>query len=231
LPRPTGCRAKFAAAPEQYRDKQGNQSKPPAAVPDGTIYTCPMHPQIRQVGPDSCPICGMALEPEVAGLEHHFSFVPPYLRISARIQARMKMTRIFATAAILVALVPSAALAQHRAGDAALGALSGAVVLGPVGAVAGAVVGYTAGPSIAHSWGLNGSRSRRARGHRTAAANRATVVSPAGAAAAGKSRPGGSDRAEVSAPITAAGNANGSTQIAKPQPASTATAPPVQALE
>src|SRR5690242_20026893 len=38
-------------------------------MPQGTIYTCPMHPQIRQVGPGSCPICGMALEPEVASLE------------------------------------------------------------------------------------------------------------------------------------------------------------------
>ncbi|MEA2924161.1 MAG: P-type Cu+ transporter [Alphaproteobacteria bacterium] len=35
------------------------------AVPAGTIYTCPMHPQIRQVGPGACPICGMALEPEL----------------------------------------------------------------------------------------------------------------------------------------------------------------------
>ena len=35
--------------------------------PEGTIYTCPMHPQIRQVGPGSCPICGMALEPEAGG--------------------------------------------------------------------------------------------------------------------------------------------------------------------
>src|SRR6516225_909552 len=39
--------------------------KSPSA-PDGTIYTCPMHPQIRQVGPGFCPICGMALEPLVA---------------------------------------------------------------------------------------------------------------------------------------------------------------------
>jgi P-type Cu+ transporter len=42
---------------------------PAAAVPEGTIYTCPMHPQIRQVGPGACPICGMALEPEVAAAE------------------------------------------------------------------------------------------------------------------------------------------------------------------
>src|SRR6266581_3455009 len=37
-----------------------------APVPGGTIYTCPMHPQIRQAGPGTCPICGMALEPEIA---------------------------------------------------------------------------------------------------------------------------------------------------------------------
>src|SRR5215471_12051844 len=34
-----------------------------APVPKGTIYTCPMHPEVRQVGPGFCPICGMALEP------------------------------------------------------------------------------------------------------------------------------------------------------------------------
>jgi Cu+-exporting ATPase len=39
-------------------------AKPPVEAPSGTIFTCPMHPQIRQVGPGSCPICGMALEPE-----------------------------------------------------------------------------------------------------------------------------------------------------------------------
>jgi Cu+-exporting ATPase len=52
---------KFATDPAKYLDKA---AAPPAALPEGTIYTCPMHPQIRQVGPGSCPICGMALEPE-----------------------------------------------------------------------------------------------------------------------------------------------------------------------
>ena len=60
------CRSKFAADPAKYLDKT---SQPPAEMPQGTIYTCPMHPQIRQVGPGSCPICGMALEPEVASLD------------------------------------------------------------------------------------------------------------------------------------------------------------------
>src|ERR1700730_12374120 len=55
---------------------------------------------------------------------------------------------------------PFEAIAQERAGDAALGAVSGAVVLGPVGAVAGALIGYTAGPSIARSWGVGRSASR-----------------------------------------------------------------------
>ena len=60
-----GCRAKFAADPQSYLDK----TAPKAAAPEGTIYTCPMHPQIRQIGPGSCPICGMALEPEIASLD------------------------------------------------------------------------------------------------------------------------------------------------------------------
>jgi Cu+-exporting ATPase len=61
-----GCRTKFAADPLAYLEKD---KRPKAAVPKGAIYTCPMHPEIRQVGPGSCPICGMALEPEVASLD------------------------------------------------------------------------------------------------------------------------------------------------------------------
>ena len=70
------------------------------------------------------------------------------------------MKKILAAAVVVVSLAPMGALAQERAGDAALGALSGAVVLGPVGAVAGAVVGYAAGPSIARSWGLKRTDTR-----------------------------------------------------------------------
>ncbi|MGD4056805.1 heavy metal-binding domain-containing protein, partial [Xanthomonas citri pv. citri] len=61
-----GCRTKFAADPAKYLAKD---KAPEPEAPAGTIYTCPMHPEIRQVGPGSCPICGMALEPEVASLE------------------------------------------------------------------------------------------------------------------------------------------------------------------
>jgi Cu+-exporting ATPase len=55
----SGCRTKFAADPERYLTKQG-EAKP---LPQGTLYTCPMHPEIVKEGPGHCPICGMALEP------------------------------------------------------------------------------------------------------------------------------------------------------------------------
>lgn len=69
-----GCRGKFAAAPARYLSDQSSahdhahaatKTKSDAPVAPGTIYTCPMHPEVRQVGPGSCPICGMALEPEM----------------------------------------------------------------------------------------------------------------------------------------------------------------------
>ena len=61
-----GCLAKFVAEPEKYLSPSPKQTP---SVPEDTIYTCPMHPQIRQVGPGSCPICGMALEPVLATVE------------------------------------------------------------------------------------------------------------------------------------------------------------------
>jgi Cu+-exporting ATPase len=61
-----GCLEKFTADPAKYL---ADAPKSAASVPEGTIYTCPMHPQIRQVGPGSCPICGMALEPVLATAE------------------------------------------------------------------------------------------------------------------------------------------------------------------
>ncbi len=79
------CREKFAAEPAKYlgkpaavqaaagpwhgeADGHSHRAQPQGQRPDpGAIYTCPMHPQIRQDHPGACPICGMALEPEVAG--------------------------------------------------------------------------------------------------------------------------------------------------------------------
>jgi Cu+-exporting ATPase len=59
------CRERFETEPEKFL--QPKQAEP--AAPAGAIYTCPMHPEVRQVGPGSCPICGMALEPEQVSLD------------------------------------------------------------------------------------------------------------------------------------------------------------------
>jgi Cu+-exporting ATPase len=74
-----GCRDKFLADPDKYLAKiespqvahghahhgHADAKAPPRKAPAGTIYTCPMHPEVRQVGPGHCPKCGMALEPEL----------------------------------------------------------------------------------------------------------------------------------------------------------------------
>jgi Cu+-exporting ATPase len=59
-----GCRTKFISNPAAYLAE-----REPVPVIEGAIYTCPMHPEVRQVGPGSCPICGMALEPETVSLD------------------------------------------------------------------------------------------------------------------------------------------------------------------
>jgi P-type Cu+ transporter len=61
-----GCQSKFAAEPQKYLRHAPGKDTETSAHPQGAIYTCPMHPQIRQTGPGACPICGMALEPEIA---------------------------------------------------------------------------------------------------------------------------------------------------------------------
>jgi P-type Cu+ transporter len=78
------CLERFTANPESFL-----HPREPEAVIPGAIYTCPMHPEVRQVGPGSCPICGMALEPEQVTLDEG----PNHELID--------MTRRFYTAAIL----------------------------------------------------------------------------------------------------------------------------------
>jgi hypothetical protein len=135
------------------------------------------------------------------------------------------MTKARIAAAMILLLAPSAALAQHRAGDAALGAVSGAVVLGPLGAVAGAFIGYSAGPSIARSWGLH--RSGSARHRRQASKER---VRGARAQAVGN---GGTGPARVEKDARVA-TTKGAANMAAPGRGPLApapTAPPVQTLE
>ena len=63
-----GCRTKFIADPHRYLHPH-DETPPARDVPEGAIWICPMHPEVRQAGPGSCPICGMALEPEMPTLE------------------------------------------------------------------------------------------------------------------------------------------------------------------
>jgi len=60
-----GCKTRFSAYPKTFLERRALRTD----VPEGTIYTCPMHPEIRQIGPGNCPICGMALEPDVVSLD------------------------------------------------------------------------------------------------------------------------------------------------------------------
>lgn len=75
-----GCRTKFLGNPQRYLSaaSAGGQgphahdappTAPAAPAPTGTVYTCPMHPEIRQDHPGNCPKCGMALEPLMPQLE------------------------------------------------------------------------------------------------------------------------------------------------------------------
>ena len=98
-----GCRTKFSANPEHYLDK----SKVPEPMGDPeAVYTCPMHPEVRQKGPGACPICGMALEPAVATLDEGPN---PEL---------VDMTRRFWIAAALGFPVMAFAMTEMVAGDA-----------------------------------------------------------------------------------------------------------------
>jgi Cu+-exporting ATPase len=76
-----GCRIKFAAEPSRYLDKEGE----PEPLPKGTLYTCPMHPEIVQEGPGHCPICGMALEPMGVPPEHEHGGHPELVDFTRRL--------------------------------------------------------------------------------------------------------------------------------------------------
>jgi P-type Cu+ transporter len=98
------CRTKFAAEPDRHLHKaaQLSGSEPASApAPKGTLYTCPMHPEVRQIGPGSCPICGMALEPLIVAAE-----TPPNPELA-------DMTRRFWIGLVLTLPVVALEMAGH----------------------------------------------------------------------------------------------------------------------
>jgi hypothetical protein len=125
-------------------------------------------------------------------------------------------------AAVAMSLLPVAAQAQERMGDAALGALSGAVVLGPVGAVAGALVGFTAGPNIAGAWGVrHGRRAHHSRGANTTRPTAVGATQPAQAAPVGVSAVNPAPSAEATSSAVASSSS----------PSASAGSVPVQGFE
>jgi len=94
------CLERFAADPDAFLSPRA----PAAAAPPGTLYTCPMDPQIVQEGPGACPICGMALEPMTVTLDEGPN---PEL---------VDMTRRFRIAAALAAPIVVVAMGDMAAG-------------------------------------------------------------------------------------------------------------------
>ncbi len=107
-----GCRTKFEADPGKYLAAAGQSCcahhAPKAAagpVDAGATYTCPMHPEVRQIGPGDCPICGMALEPA--------EFDPAQTGPS---EERVDMERRFLAALVLTAPVFVLEMGSHLFG-------------------------------------------------------------------------------------------------------------------
>ena len=98
----SGCRTKFVAEPLNYLATEPTKATQAAA--EAEIYTCPMHPQIRQVGPGACPICGMALEPVVVSAD-----VKPNAEL-------IDMTRRFWIGLVLTAPVFAIEMGGHLTG-------------------------------------------------------------------------------------------------------------------
>ena len=92
-----GCRTKFIADPALYLDPE--RKAKPAKQDKNAIYLCPMHPEVRQVGPGSCPKCGMALEPERPGADEDDSEL-------RAVHRRFQIASVLGLPLLLVAMVP-----------------------------------------------------------------------------------------------------------------------------
>jgi Cu+-exporting ATPase len=91
------CKTKFDADPHAYLHRNEGP-KAVSAADQERIYTCPMHPEIRQKGPGSCPICGMALEPEEVSLEE--GDLPELIDFTRR----LKLSAVLAIPLLLIAM-------------------------------------------------------------------------------------------------------------------------------
>jgi len=102
------CREKFIAEPSRYLAPAAARTEA-APQPAGTLYTCPMHPEIVQEGPGICPICGMALEPR--GIPAAEAGPSPELLDFTR---RLKVAAALTAPLLVVAMGPDLGLPLHR---------------------------------------------------------------------------------------------------------------------
>jgi Cu+-exporting ATPase len=100
------CRERFIADPARYIHPQAADTKP---EPAGTLYTCPMHPEVVQQGPGICPICGMALEPK--GVPAADAGPSPELVDFSR---RLKVGAALSIPLLVIAMGPDLGLPLHR---------------------------------------------------------------------------------------------------------------------
>jgi Cu+-exporting ATPase len=88
-----GCVAKFEANPERYLHPSAQPEPMRAESPvPGVEYTCPMHPEVRQIGPGSCPKCGMALEPLTFTIASVDEVNPEYVDMRRRFWSSVTLT-------------------------------------------------------------------------------------------------------------------------------------------
>jgi Cu+-exporting ATPase len=138
------CVLKFEADPDRFVSPPATAVEP---APAGAEYTCPMHPEIVQIGPGSCPICGMALEPRQVTLT---DAVDPEL---------MDMTRRFKTSVALTAPILALMVSAMLPGDPLMGVLGHTVSGWLQFALATPVVLWAGWPFFKRGWASVRNRS------------------------------------------------------------------------
>jgi len=141
------CLQKFQLRPEAYLHPQAQPALSTPAAGQATEHTCPMHPEVRQLGPGSCPKCGMALEPSLPALESEEN---PEFR---------DMSRRFWTSAVLTAPVFLLAMSEMIPGQPVQHALSAKLTTWVQLALATPVVLWGGWPFFQRGWAsiVNGS--------------------------------------------------------------------------
>ena len=131
------CLTRFQESPDQYLEKKEDIAV--QNIPEGTLYTCPMHPEIEQIGPGNCPICGMALEPKSGIVDEDKTEL-------------IDMTRRFWVSAVLSLPVLLLVMLDHIPGKPLEGYISSATAMWIEFALATPVMLWCALPLLKRGW-------------------------------------------------------------------------------